>query len=73
MWHIEKWYRWTYLQSRNRDTEVDKQFMDTKGVREEWDELGDWKWHIYTAMNKQITNEKLLYSTGNAIQCSVVT
>ena len=52
MWHIEKWYRWTYLQSRDRDIDVDKQLMDTKGVRENWDELGDWKWHVYTTMNK---------------------
>ena len=52
MWHIEKWYRWTYLQSRDRDIDVDKQLLDTKGVREEWDEFGDWKWHVYTTMNK---------------------
>ena len=23
MWTLEKWYRWTYLQSRNRDTDVE--------------------------------------------------
>ena len=40
-----------------------------------WDELGDWDWHIYTidTMYKQITNENLLYSSGNSTQCSVVT
>ena len=21
MWNLEKWYRWSYLQSRNRDTD----------------------------------------------------
>ena len=23
MWNLEKWYRWTYLQNRNRDTDVE--------------------------------------------------
>ena len=23
MWNLEKWYRWTYLQSRNRDTGIE--------------------------------------------------
>ena len=23
MWNLEKWYRWTYLQSRNRDTDLE--------------------------------------------------
>ena len=30
MWNLEKWYRWTYLQSRNRDTDVENKHMDTK-------------------------------------------
>ena len=33
MWTLEKWYRWTYLQSRNRDTDVENKLMDTKGGR----------------------------------------
>ena len=50
MWNLEKCYRWTYLQSRNRDMDVENKFMDTKvGV---WEELGDWDWHIYTTMYK---------------------
>ena len=37
MWNLEKWYRWTYLQSRNRDTDVENKLMDTKGEeRSEW-------------------------------------
>ena len=48
MWNIEKWYRWSYLQSRNRDTDIENKCMDIKGEREEWEELGDWDWHIYT-------------------------
>ena len=31
---LEKWYRLSYLQSRSRDTDVEKKCMDTKGERE---------------------------------------
>ena len=34
MWNLEKWYRWTYLQSRNRHTDIENKFMDPKGTRE---------------------------------------
>ena len=47
-WNLEKWYRLTYLQSRNRDTDMENQCMDTKERKVEWDELGDWDWHIYS-------------------------
>ena len=30
MWNLEKWYRWTRLQGRNRDTDVEDKCMDTK-------------------------------------------
>ena len=36
----------TYLQSRNRDTDIENKHMGTRGERGEWDELGDW--YIYT-------------------------
>ena len=45
MWNLEKWYRCTGLQGRNRDTDVENKRMDTKGengVVGWWDELGDW-------------------------------
>ena len=46
MWNLEKLYRWIYLQSRNRDTDVENkhEYQGGKGM---WDELGDWDWHIY--------------------------
>ena len=45
----KNWYRWSYLQSINRDTEVENKHVDTKGDKGgAWDELGDWDWHIYT-------------------------
>ena len=31
MWNLENWYRWSYLQSRNRDTDAGYKGMDTKG------------------------------------------
>ena len=34
MWNLEKWYRWTGLQSRNWDTDVENKCMDTKGGKQ---------------------------------------
>ena len=28
MWHIERWYRWVYLQGRNRDADVGNRYAD---------------------------------------------
>ena len=37
MWNLEKRYRWSYLQSRNRDAGAENKCTDTKGGRgEEW-------------------------------------
>ena len=33
MWNLEKWYRWTSLQGRNRDIDIENKHMDTKGGR----------------------------------------
>ena len=54
MWNLEKWYRLSYLQSSNRDTDVENKCTDTEGEGGAWDELGDWDWHIDTidTMNK---------------------
>ena len=40
MWNLEKWYRWTYLQSRNRDTDIKNKCMDTEG------DVGGMDWEI---------------------------
>ena len=51
MWNLEKWYRWTYLQNRNRDLDVENKCMDTKlggGNR-----MGDWDWHIDTTIETE--------------------
>ena len=39
--NLEKWYR-SYLQNRNRDTDIENKYMDTKRGKEEWGELGNW-------------------------------
>ena len=53
MWNLEKSYRRTYLQSRNRDTDVENKLMNTRGGKEGgWDEFGDWDSHTYTTMYK---------------------
>ena len=31
MWNLEKWYRWTYLQGRNRDTDIENGHVNTMG------------------------------------------
>ena len=46
MWGLKKWYRWTYLQNKNRITDVENKLMVTRG--EDWgrDKLGDLDWQI---------------------------
>ena len=34
MWNLEKWYRWTSLQGKNRGTDVENKRMDTKGGKQ---------------------------------------
>ena len=41
MWTIEKWYRWTSLQGRNRDADIEGGPVAMKGLGGR-DELGDW-------------------------------
>ena len=67
MWNLKKWHKWTFLQNRNRVTNVENRLMVTRGGREKginW-EIGI---DMYTPLHtKQITNKDLLYSTGNSI------
>ena len=45
----KNWYRWSYLQIRNRDTDIENQGIDTQGGGEgAWEELGDCNWHEHT-------------------------
>ena len=43
IWNLEKWYRWTYLQGRNRDAYVENGYVDTVGQGE-----GGMNWEIRT-------------------------
>ena len=52
MWHVEKQDRWTYLQGRNRHTDVESKYMDAKKGKGGWDELGDWDGCSPTIMYK---------------------
>ena len=63
------------MQSRNRVTDGEKKFMVTKGGRGcgmNW-EIGIDIYTLLILCIKWITNENLLYSTGNSTQGSVVT
>ena len=48
MWNLKKGYKCTYLQNRNRVTDVENKLMVTggmgKGMREK---LEDWDWHTH--------------------------
>ena len=46
MLNLEKWYRWTVLQGRNWDTDVENQRMDTKGGKWQGDGGGGMNWEI---------------------------
>ena len=49
----KKRYKWTYLQNRNRLTDLDNELMVTS--TEGWrvgGRLGDWDWHVYTDVYK---------------------
>ena len=43
MWNLEKWYRRTYLQGRNRDAYVEDGYVDTVGQGE-----GGMNWEMGT-------------------------
>ena len=69
MWNLEKWYRCTGLQDRNRDTDVENKLMDTKGGKW-WGLGGVMNWEIgidmYTLICiKWITNKNQLYKKIN--------
>ena len=44
MWNLGKWYRLFYLQSRNRDTDIENKYTDIKRERG----VGGTNWDIET-------------------------
>ena len=61
MWNLEKkCSKWSYLQSRNRDTDVENKCTDTKGEKGlEWIEIG-----IYTLLIVYIKWEPAVQHRG---------
>ena len=43
-----------YSQSRNRETDVEKTYGYRSGKEGRWNILGNWGWHIYTAVAKSL-------------------
>ena len=41
MWNLEKWYRLTYLQSKDGSTDVDNKHIDISRGKWGWFNLGD--------------------------------
>ena len=72
-WNLETLYRWTCLQGRNRDTDVENGRVDTAGDGEgglSWKRSTD----IFTFPSVgQMAGGKLLYITGSPAWCSAMT
>ena len=69
MWNLEEWDRYSYLQNRNRDTDIENKGMDTKGEKQlgRIGRLG----LIYTLLIlciEQIPNKNIIYNTGKSTQ-----
>ena len=76
MGNLEKWYKLSYSQKRNRDTAIEDKCMDTKlgGVVDGVNlETGINIYIDILLFIKQKTNEHLLYHSGNSTRCSMVT
>ena len=48
MWNLKKWYERTYLQNRNKVTDVENKLKNAKREKGRWEELGDWDSHVHT-------------------------
>ena len=46
-WKLKKWYKWTYIKNRNRDTDVENKHDNQEG-RGKRNKLRDWDWHMQT-------------------------
>ena len=71
--YLKKWYKWTYLQNRNRLTEFENKLIVTKVERWRGGIHQAFGIHIYTLQYiKQVINKNLLYSTGYTTQYSII-
>ena len=75
MWTLEKWCRWSYVRSRNGDTDPENQNVDTTGKRtagrdcEVVEKDADTRLPLRT---QQMTNENIMQSIGNRTWCTAV-
>ena len=73
IWNLEKWYWWTHVQDRSRDTDIENRLTDT--AREG---VGGMNWESSLETHslsyvKQIASGKLLHYTGSSTWDSVIT
>ena len=59
MWNLEKWYRWTYLQSRNKRHRYREPMYGYQEEGGRWYELGVWDWHIYNIYIQELCKYKI--------------
>ena len=63
IWHTlyvkskKKWYKWTYLQNRNKLTDLENEFVVTGGQAEEKGMLKSWDRHEHTAIFEMYNQE----------------
>ena len=61
IWNLEKWYWWTYLKGRNRDTDTENRLVDTAGEGESemnWEKSNE----ALTCMHSHAWNTQLVGS-----------
>ena len=70
MLNLKRWYKWTYLQNRNKLTDLHSELMVMGGGQRGKGIVSKFGMDVYTLLYlKWITNKDLLYSTGNSTQC----
>ena len=60
LWNLEKWYRWSYLQRRNRNTDVENKCMGTRAslvaqmVKNLPEMQETWVWSLENPLEKRM-------------------
>ena len=72
IWNLKKWYKWTYLQKRNRPTNLEKNLWLPKEKCGGRNKLGIWS-NIYTLIYKIYNQQGPTVSIGNYTEYFVIT
>ena len=48
----KNWHKWTYLQNRNRLTDIENKLLVMKVEGWEKGQMGSWEWHVHAAIFK---------------------